>query len=192
MELHFVETLAPLLEVSTELVTALQQFGIENAAEAATEFDATGFDGESCGTCLKMPSGVMARPASVDSNSSMVSTPSTSPNKGETIHADQVMELEQYPEDKTEKDLEKHVAPAIRGHMKDLLRCIATRGKPVADIEQGCISSVSSILANLSMQLGRSLEWDPLKGQVVNDDEANKLLRRTYRAPWVHPDPAKV
>ena len=112
--------------------------------------------------------------------------------KGETIHADQVMELDQFPEDKTEKDLEKHVAPAIRGHMKDLLRCIATREKPVADIEQGYISSASSILANLSMQLGRSLEWDPIKGQVVNDDEANKLLRRSYRAPWVHPDPAKV
>ena len=41
------------------------------------------------------------------------------------------------------------------------------------------------------MQLGRSLTWDPAKGVVVNDAEANKLLRRPYRAPWVHPDPAK-
>ena len=46
-------------------------------------------------------------------------------------------ELEQYPEDKTEKDLEQHVAPAIRGHMNDFLAAIATRGKPVADIEEG-------------------------------------------------------
>ena len=38
----------------------------------------------------------------------------------------------------------------------------------------------------------RSLEWDPVAGKVVNDDEANQLLRRPYRAPWVHPDPAKV
>ena len=114
------------------------------------------------------------------------------PNKGETIHADHVSELEQFPEDKTEKDLEKHVAPAIRRHMQDLLRCIASREKPVADIEEGCISSVSSILANLSMQLGRSLEWDPILGRVVKDEEANQLLRRRYRAPWVHPDPAKV
>ncbi len=103
------------------------------------------------------------------------------------VHQDQVMELEQFPEDKTEKDLEKHVAPAIRGHMKDFLQCIATRGRPVADIEQGVISSVSCILANLSLQLGRSLEWDPVKNQVVNDPEANRLFRRPYRAPWVHP-----
>ena len=34
--------------------------------------------------------------------------------------------------------------------------------------------------------------WDHAKGAVVGDAEANKLLRRPYRAPWVHPDPAKV
>src|ERR1051325_5460783 len=79
--------------------------------------------------------------------------------KGEAIHKDVTYEFEQYPEDKTEKDLERHVAPAIRGHMKNLLSCIATREKPVADIEQGYISSASSILANLSMQLGRTLAW---------------------------------
>ena len=108
--------------------------------------------------------------------------------KGEAVHRDVTYELEQFPEDKTEKDLEKHVAPAIRGHMKNLLSCIATRGKPVADIEEGYISSASSILANLSMQLGRSLSWDAVKGQVIGDDEANRLLRRPYRAPWVHPE----
>ena len=37
--------------------------------------------------------------------------------KGKAVHRDVVYELEQYPEDKTEKDLERHVAPAIRGHM---------------------------------------------------------------------------
>ncbi len=112
--------------------------------------------------------------------------------KGEPIHKDVTYELEQFPEDKTEKDLEKHCAPAIRGHMKDLLHCMATRGRPVADIEQGYISSASSILANLSMQLGRSLTWDPAQGRVVGDEEANRLLRRPYRAPWVHPDPVRA
>jgi len=103
------------------------------------------------------------------------------------VHRDVTYELEQYPEDKTEKDLEKHVAPAIRVHMKDLLSAIAKRTKPVADIEQGYISTTSCILANLSMKLGRSLAWDGAKGQVMGDEEANGLLRRPYRAPWVHP-----
>jgi Oxidoreductase family, C-terminal alpha/beta domain len=96
-------------------------------------------------------------------------------------------EFEEFPEDKTEKDLERHVAPAIRGHMKDFLQAIASRGRPVADIEEGYISTTSCILANLAMQLGRTLTWDPKTGRVVGDDEANRLLTRPYRSPWVHP-----
>ena len=100
---------------------------------------------------------------------------------GTPIHKDVTYELEQYPEDKTEKDLERHVAPAIRHHMLDFLSAIGSRGKPVADIEEGHISTASCILANLALQLGRTLTWDAEKGQVVGDDEANRLLRRPYR-----------
>ncbi|MCX6626911.1 MAG: hypothetical protein NTW28_04680 [Candidatus Solibacter sp.] len=106
----------------------------------------------------------------------------------QAIHKDVTYELEQYPEDKTEARLERHVAPAIRGHMKDLLANMASRGKPVADIEEGFISSSCCILANLSMQLGRTLAWDAPKGIVQGDEEANRLLRRQYRKPWVHPE----
>jgi predicted dehydrogenase len=107
--------------------------------------------------------------------------------KGQPIHKDVTYELEQFPEDKTEKELEKHVAPAIRHHMQDFLAAIDSRGKPVADIEQGYISTASCILANNAMKLGRTLAWDPQKQQVLNDPEANKLLARPYRGPWVHP-----
>ena len=111
---------------------------------------------------------------------------------GKAVSKDVVYEFDKYPEDKTEKDLETHCAPAIRGHMRDLLANIATRGKPVADIEQGYISSTSCILANLSMKLGRSLTWDPVAGRIAGDEQANHLLRRPYRAPWIHPEAAKV
>ncbi len=114
------------------------------------------------------------------------------PTKGEPIHEDVKMELEEYPIDKVEKDLEKHVAPAIRGHMKNLLTCIQTRDKPVSDIEEGYISATACILANMSQKLGRSLTWDHAKGQIVGDAEANKLLARPYRAPYKHPDAASV
>ncbi len=123
---------------------------------------------------------------------SVMSYDFTPQGQGEAIHKDVTYELEQFPEDKTEKDLEKHVAPAIRGHMKDLLACNETRAKPVADIEQGQISSASCIMANVAMQLGRTLTWDGEKGRLVGDDEANRLLRRPYRAPWVHPEVDKA
>ena len=104
-----------------------------------------------------------------------------------TLKGEPLFEYDKFPEDKTEKDLERHVASAVRVHMRDLLANIATRGKPVADIEQGYISTASCVLANLSMKLGRSLTWDPTSSRIVGDDEANKLLKRPYRGPWVHP-----
>jgi predicted dehydrogenase len=111
---------------------------------------------------------------------------------GKPLHGEPLYEYDKFPEDKTEKDLEKHCASAIRWHMKDFLTAIASRGRPVADIEQGYISSASSILANISMQLNRSLAWDPVTGRVIGDDEANRLLRRPYRTPWVHPEPTSI
>src|SRR3954469_6140576 len=89
------------------------------------------------------------------------------------IHKDVTYELEQYPEDKTEEELEKHVAPAIRHHMQNFLASIDARSRPIADIEQGHISTASCILANNSMKLGRSLTWDPEKQLVIDDSEAN-------------------
>jgi predicted dehydrogenase len=111
---------------------------------------------------------------------------------GEPIHEDCVYEYDKYPEDKGEKELEQFAASAIRGHMRNFMECVESRQKPVADIEQGYMSAAACILANISMGLGRSLKWDHAKGLVVGDDEANKLLRRPYRAPWVHPDPKTV
>jgi predicted dehydrogenase len=109
------------------------------------------------------------------------------PQRGKAVHKDVTYELEKYPEDRTEKDLEKHVAPALRAHWLDFLKARENRSKPVADIEQGYISSASCILANISQKIGRSITWDPDKLVCVGDEEATGLLKRSYRAPWVHP-----
>lgn len=114
---------------------------------------------------------------------------------GEKLTGSALFELDKFPTDVADtKDLalEQHVASAIRGHMLDFLAAIESRDKPVADIEQGHISSASCILANLSMKLDRTLAWDAATHQVIGDEEANQLLARPYRAPWVHPDPADV
>ncbi len=113
--------------------------------------------------------------------------------KGEKIHKDVVYEKEKYPEDLTEERIELNAAPATRLHMLDFLKAIDTNSKPVADIEEGHISTASCILANISMQLnGRPLVYDPKTRTVVNDREATALLERPYRKPWTHPDPKRV
>ena len=112
--------------------------------------------------------------------------------KGEKIHKDVVYEKEKYPEDLTEKDIELNAAPATRKHMLNFLEAIENNSKPVADIEEGHISTASCIIANLSMKLGRPLSYDPQTRSFKNDVEANALLKREYRQPWIHPEPDTV
>src|SRR5262249_31252083 len=109
-----------------------------------------------------------------------------------TLSGKPLMESDKDPEGKTEKDIEIHVASANRRHQQDFLRAVASRGRPVADIEEGHISTASCILANLARGPGRALTWDAQEQQVVGDEEANRLLRRPYRSPWVHPEPSKT
>ena len=104
-----------------------------------------------------------------------------------TIHFDCLFEKEQFPEDNTEADIELNAAPATRRHMLDFLAAIEKRSKPIADIEQGHISTATCILANVAMKLGRPVTYDPAKKEIPNDAEASKLLRRAYRGPWQHP-----
>ncbi|MBC7893040.1 MAG: gfo/Idh/MocA family oxidoreductase, partial [Sphingobacteriaceae bacterium] len=111
---------------------------------------------------------------------------------GQKIHKDVVYEREKYPEDLTEERIELNAAPATRLHMLDFLAAIDKKSRPVADIEEGHISTASCILANLSMKTGRPLVYDPVKREVVGDREATTLLQRAYRQPWEHPLPGRV
>jgi predicted dehydrogenase len=111
---------------------------------------------------------------------------------GGKVHVDYLDEKEKYPEDEKHKETEIFAAPATRAHMRNFLEARREKKRPVADIEQGYISSACCILANLSMRLGRSLTWDAEKGRVVGDDEANRALTRQYRGDWKHPTPESV
>jgi predicted dehydrogenase len=62
---------------------------------------------------------------------------------------------------------------------------IKTNQLPICDIERGYRSTNMSLLGMLSHKLGRSVEWN---GEtIINDDAANKLLRRAYRGDWEYP-----
>ncbi len=111
---------------------------------------------------------------------------------GERMSGKALYEYDKYPEDETEKDLERHVAAPMRAHWRNFLACIESRERPVSDIEQGYITATACILANIACDLKRTLVWDPDAGQVVGDPEANQRLARPYRSPWTHPDPAQV
>jgi predicted dehydrogenase len=111
---------------------------------------------------------------------------------GSAVHGDFLDEREKYPADVQHKETELFAAPATRRHLENFLAARREGKQPVADIEQGHISTACCILANLSMQLGRSLKWDEKAGRVAGDEDANRRLARTYSGDWVHPTPERV
>lgn len=111
---------------------------------------------------------------------------------GKKLHGEVLWGKEKYPEDLKEPDIELHVASATRRHIINFLEAIDKGSKPVADIEQGHISTASCIMANLSMQLKRPLHYDSVKREIRGDAEATALLQRKYRSPWKHPFPDTV
>jgi hypothetical protein len=61
-------------------------------------------------------------------------------------------------------------------------------GTPLnADALTGHLSTSLCHLGNIATRLGRSLDFDPVKEQILNDDEANRLVKREYRDHWGKP-----
>jgi predicted dehydrogenase len=77
-------------------------------------------------------------------------------------------------------------------HVIDFMQARKDRSRPISDIEEGHISSACCEIANISQQLRRAIAYDPKTRTVPGDAEATRLLTRTYRAPWMHPDPVNV
>jgi len=77
-------------------------------------------------------------------------------------------------------------------HFENFISAVRSRKREdlTAEIEQGAWSCVLMHLANVSYRVGRTLHWDEKTWTVKGDAEANKLLTRPYRAPYIVP--AKV
>ena len=77
-------------------------------------------------------------------------------------------------------------------HFQNFIDGVRSRQRKdlTAEIEEGAMSCVLMHLANVSYRLGRTLHWDEKTWSVKNDPEANKMLTRVYRAPYIVP--AKV
>ncbi|HEY2546651.1 MAG TPA: Gfo/Idh/MocA family oxidoreductase [Candidatus Acidoferrum sp.] len=75
-------------------------------------------------------------------------------------------------------------------HYANFIDCVRSRRAQDihSPIEEAHISTTLVHLANTSYRLGRTLRYDAAQEQVIGDDEANRLLRGSYRAPYVVPE----
>lgn len=69
-------------------------------------------------------------------------------------------------------------------HDANLLDCIKTRQSTRANADVASRSHIASHAAYIAWQLGRTLEFDPIKNEFLNDEEANRMRSRAKREPW--------
>ena len=79
---------------------------------------------------------------------------------------------------------------ATQAHMENFLAAMRTRNHKdlTADVAEGVTSAALCHLANISYRTGRKLAFDPQGWKFVGDAEADRMLTRDYRSPYVVPE----
>src|SRR3954468_16320450 len=72
-----------------------------------------------------------------------------------------------------------------KDHYQHFLDCMKSRQKPITDVEVGHRSATVCHLGNIAVRLQRKIQWDPVKEQIVGDNEAAAMLTRPWRTPYV-------
>ncbi len=78
--------------------------------------------------------------------------------------------------------------PASKGHHREWLDCIRSREQATCHVGYHYKLDLALTLANLSMRLKRTIEFDPQALKIVGDPEAARLAKPTYRDPWKLPE----
>ena len=86
--------------------------------------------------------------------------------------------------DLSEEDQKKVLAMPDPEPLVDFPTAIRTRQRPGGHAEAAHHSAAIMHLANIAIRVGRKIRYDPVKEQVIGDDEANRLVNPPMRAPW--------
>lgn len=74
--------------------------------------------------------------------------------------------------------------PRSPGHVRNFLDCVKSGGTPESNISHAYRLTLPMYMGCIAYRLGRKLQWDSTKKEFVNDDAANRMRHRPYRAPW--------
>jgi predicted dehydrogenase len=70
------------------------------------------------------------------------------------------------------------------GHHKNFVDCVLNRSETMATAEIGHRTATICHLNNIAMRVGRTIQWDPVREEMVDDVEAGKLLAPRLRSAW--------
>jgi len=83
-----------------------------------------------------------------------------------------------------EEDRKKVLAMPDPEPLIDFPTAVRTRKKPGGSAESSHRTATLLHLANIAIRVGRKIQYDPVKQEIVGDDEANQLVNQPMRAPW--------
>jgi hypothetical protein len=69
-------------------------------------------------------------------------------------------------------------------HMGNFFECLRSRKDPICRVEIGHRSISVAHLGAISVRLGRAIQWDPVKEEIVGDADAARWLSRPMRKPY--------
>ncbi len=79
---------------------------------------------------------------------------------------------------------ENHLYTCRGGEQRNFLDCVKSRKPCYYTAESGHRTFTITHIGNISMMLGRKLQWNPDNERFINDDTANRMLSRAMRSPW--------
>ncbi len=85
---------------------------------------------------------------------------------------------------KTQQQRFKKPGTSAAGHGRNFFDCVRSRALPVCHQKIMRNSHLACFAAELSWELGRKIEFDPVLERFIGDDEANRRISRATREPW--------
>lgn len=77
--------------------------------------------------------------------------------------------------------LEEVYGGKLTNHMENFINSMRTRMQPISDVWSHNRMLEICHLCNIAMRLDRPLDWDPIKREIIGDEQANSFLAREYR-----------
>jgi hypothetical protein len=71
-----------------------------------------------------------------------------------------------------------------KGHGRNFFDCVKSRARTSANQDVMRRSHIACFAAELSWELGRKIRFDPVRERFIDDEEANRRIRRATREPW--------
>jgi predicted dehydrogenase len=70
-------------------------------------------------------------------------------------------------------------------HHTNFMECVRARKEPAAPVEAGHSANTLTLIGDIATRLKTELTWDWAAEKFVDNEEGNRALSRTMRAPWL-------